>query len=267
MSSPTHHPRTPKRPTAARNAYYTTTPSPPTYYQRSRNGRHTPNSLLNDKAPAPKTRRVAKTDSMVFIDSMGSPAQREKDPLKTFLRQKFRARCLERAAKAREEQLKRRRYSTGHPLCEQSSDGFDEAMDEDDEEDDDAVMQDELFQRIIESSHRRRQHAYRISYALEVGSSFDPDMEDMGKWEEELGACPPPLTSSSGFLRSEDKPPPDLDEEVAAYAKDLAAINKLDDIPDDELFSWSDFEDEGGITKSWSQQELTLSEDDDMCIS
>lgn len=38
----------------------------------------------------------------------------------------------------------------------------------------------------MESSFRKSQHSYRVSYALEVGSSFDPDMEDVGKWEEEL---------------------------------------------------------------------------------
>ena len=44
----------------------------------------------------------------------------------------------------------------------------------------------QLFQRIVESSFRKSQHSYRVSYALEVGSSFDPDLEDMAKWEEEL---------------------------------------------------------------------------------
>ena len=39
----------------------------------------------------------------------------------------------------------------------------------------------------MESSFRKSQHSYRVSYALEVGSSFDPDLEDVAKWEEELG--------------------------------------------------------------------------------
>ncbi len=39
----------------------------------------------------------------------------------------------------------------------------------------------------MESSFRKSQHSYRVSYALEVGSSFDPDLEDVSKWEEELG--------------------------------------------------------------------------------
>lgn len=32
----------------------------------------------------------------------------------------------------------------------------------------------------------KRQHQYRLSYTNEVGSSFDPDMEDVTEWEDEL---------------------------------------------------------------------------------
>lgn len=82
---------------------------------------------------------------MVFADVGGNAPQRAEDPLKSIMKQKFRARCLERAAKAREEQVRRRRYASGYPSSEPSSDGYDEAMDEDDDdEDDDAVMQDEV---------------------------------------------------------------------------------------------------------------------------
>ena len=33
---------------------------------------------------------------------------------------------------------------------------------------------------------RKQTHAYRVSYAQEVGSSFDPDLEDVSSWEQEL---------------------------------------------------------------------------------
>lgn len=36
------------------------------------------------------------------------------------------------------------------------------------------------------SLNHKRQHQYRLSYAAEVGSSFDPDMEDVAEWENEL---------------------------------------------------------------------------------
>jgi hypothetical protein len=81
---------------------------------------------------------------MVFADLGGNSPQRAEDPLKSIMKQKFRARCLERAAKAREEQVRRRRYTSGYPSSEPSSDGFDEAMDDDDEDDDDAAMQGEV---------------------------------------------------------------------------------------------------------------------------
>ena len=33
---------------------------------------------------------------------------------------------------------------------------------------------------------RKERHSYRISYAQEVGSSIDPDLEDVATWEQEL---------------------------------------------------------------------------------
>jgi hypothetical protein len=38
----------------------------------------------------------------------------------------------------------------------------------------------------MENIKRKDKHAYRLSYAYEVGSSFDPDMEDVARWEREL---------------------------------------------------------------------------------
>jgi hypothetical protein len=47
--------------------------------------------------------------------------------------------------------------------------------------------------------NRKTQHAYRVSYAREIGSSFDPDIEDVSRWEDELRADPvhPPFPTSS----------------------------------------------------------------------
>ena len=36
------------------------------------------------------------------------------------------------------------------------------------------------------SAKHKQQHNFRLSYQLEVGSSFDPDMEDISRWEHEL---------------------------------------------------------------------------------
>ncbi len=39
----------------------------------------------------------------------------------------------------------------------------------------------------MENANRKRQHTYRLSFAYEVGSSFDPNLEDVDSWEKELG--------------------------------------------------------------------------------
>lgn len=36
------------------------------------------------------------------------------------------------------------------------------------------------------NTNRRQQHSYRVSYEIEVGSSFDPNLEDADAWEQEL---------------------------------------------------------------------------------
>ena len=137
----------------------------------------------------------------------------------------------------------------------------------------------------MESSFRKSQHSYRVSYALEVGSSFDPDMEDVGKWEEELhgtavSSTNGPLVKAqcnyvgedlegSASLPSENLALPDYvsdEDELAVYAEDLAAIAELEDIPEDELFGWSDFED-GDDTASSALSSSGQVEDDDMCTS
>jgi hypothetical protein len=39
----------------------------------------------------------------------------------------------------------------------------------------------------MENANRKQQHTYRLSFAYEVGSSFDPNLEDVDSWEKELG--------------------------------------------------------------------------------
>lgn len=38
----------------------------------------------------------------------------------------------------------------------------------------------------MQSTNHKKKHSYRVSYAIEVGSSFDPDLEDASTWESEL---------------------------------------------------------------------------------
>lgn len=37
--------------------------------------------------------------------------------------------------------------------------------------------------------NQKQKHSYKVSYAREVGSSFDPDLEDINSWEEELAGA------------------------------------------------------------------------------
>jgi hypothetical protein len=121
---------------------------------------------------------------------------------------------------------------------------------------------------------RKEIHSYRISYAQEVGSSIDPDLEDVASWEQELtgvynnisvhpkgsvyslqvpklipffpghaGSGLANATTSTRPPQEGELTPIDLDdEELAAYAEERAALADFDDIPEEELFSWSDFE-------------------------
>ena len=121
---------------------------------------------------------------------------------------------------------------------------------------------------------RKERHSYKLSYAQEVGSSIDPDLEDVARWEQELAstyffkciitpspqswffffghAVSNPTIPSHGTTTATTRPvqgeeeeltPIDLDdEELAAYAEECAALADFDDIPEEELFSWSDLE-------------------------
>ncbi|KAI0777760.1 hypothetical protein BD413DRAFT_519350 [Trametes elegans] len=163
-------------------------------------------------------------------NSKSSAPPTEEAPRKAFLRERLKARCIERAAQKRSRAVAR---GSRHMSSDGSSDGVDEMMDEDDE-DEDSMLNDELFRRIVDSAKRKERHAYRVSYACDVGSSFDPDMEDPGSWESELQN-----SAAVGSVTPDDL----LDEELEAYAAE-ADLN-LDDLPIDEIFAFSDYEDGG----------------------
>lgn len=98
-----------------------------------------------------------------------------------------------------------------------SSDGFDydddaEMEENEDQDGEDDVLDDEvcvravvrfllglsqvqLFRRIMASARKKQQHNFLLSYQLEVGSSVDPDMEDVSCWEHELEGLAPTTPS------------------------------------------------------------------------
>ncbi|EGO03338.1 hypothetical protein SERLA73DRAFT_174788 [Serpula lacrymans var. lacrymans S7.3] len=155
------------------------------------------------------------------------------DPQRSFLRERFKVRCFERAQRQRERVVQGKRRSS-----DASSDLLDEGgMDCEEEEEDDMVMQDELFRRIMSNANHKRRHSYRLSYSHDVGSSFDPDMEDVSHWEDELRECPPDIV--------DEVTPEDLEsEELAVYAEEYAALADFADLDANvEDFFLSDVED------------------------
>ena len=42
----------------------------------------------------------------------------------------------------------------------------------------------QLLRRIMLDEKRRLAHSFAVSYEMEVGSSFDPNMEDLERWED-----------------------------------------------------------------------------------
>jgi hypothetical protein len=73
----------------------------------------------------------------LFTDQSNIASPAGPDPQKVFLRDRFKARCFERAAKAREKAIKGKRYAN-----QASSDDF--SMDYEEEDDDEDIMQDEV---------------------------------------------------------------------------------------------------------------------------
>lgn len=177
------------------------------------------------------------------------------NPQKTFLRDRFKARCLERAQKQRHDKVQKQRTHSSSDLF------YDAEMDCDEDEDDELVMQDELFRRIIANTAYKQNHSYRLSYSYDVGSSFDPDMEDVNRWESELQAMPPDSYSVT---------PEDLEqEEIEAYAAEYENLQELSDlgVTVDDFSAWSDIEDTPVPSSQMTDKAGRSSEDDDMDMS
>ncbi|SJL04843.1 uncharacterized protein ARMOST_08214 [Armillaria ostoyae] len=107
----------------------------------------------------------------------------------------------------------------------------------------DEVLKDEFFQRIVEDANRRIQYMYKLSYANEVGSSLDPDMKDIGAWEDELHE-PEAQSPSWEELTPEEREVAEL-QAYADECKRQAALAGFEDIPE-AFWGDSDF-DEGGV--------------------
>ncbi|KAI9508243.1 hypothetical protein F5148DRAFT_1284263 [Russula earlei] len=97
----------------------------------------------------------------------------------------------------------------------------------------------QLFHRIVASAKRKQHYSYRLSFQDEVGSSLDPDMEDITEWERFL--------SEGGPLPPGEPDPPlsEFDEEeiaeLAAQAEEAELWGDLD--ADRTIFDLSDIND------------------------
>lgn len=77
----------------------------------------------------------------------------------------------------------------------------------------------------MSNERRRIEHAYRLSYELDVGSSIDPNMEDVAALEQELLAASSGSGSSATSSTVQNESPPDeLLEEWDVDDDELAAM-------------------------------------------
>lgn len=167
----------------------------------------------------------------------GSVPGEAENPRSALLRDRLRQRCADRAQQARTKRVERERRRNAL-----SSDGEDFSMGSDEEEDQEEVMlNDELFCRIMDSVRHKERHSYRLSFQDEVGSSLDPDMEDIAEWERNL--------QEDGL-----SPPSEYDEEEIA---ELAAQAEEDEL-------WAELDGARTILEFGDKPQMIPDEDVDM---
>ncbi|KAJ7773103.1 hypothetical protein B0H16DRAFT_1279639, partial [Mycena metata] len=150
------------------------------------------------------------------------------DAQTAFLRTRLKLRCLERASKARDRAVQKKRAVVS---SDAESDDIEMDVGEDGEED---FAFDELFTRIMHNATRKTHYAYMHAYDREIGS-FDPALEEPQNWETELAIRD---ASDEAFENLEEDP------ELQAYLEEQAAFADFADVPAEDLFSgWSDIDD------------------------
>ncbi|KDQ11008.1 hypothetical protein BOTBODRAFT_35762 [Botryobasidium botryosum FD-172 SS1] len=113
-------------------------------------------------------------------------AQSNQEGPQLLWRERFLAKCVKRMSMDRQKQREARRMGTSAAYPGSSDIGSSEAdMDMDMEEDENEV-DDELYRRVINSENLRKKRMHEYSYQHDVGSSIDPDMDDVAALEEEF---------------------------------------------------------------------------------
>ncbi|KAN0136836.1 hypothetical protein V8E53_005277 [Lactarius tabidus] len=159
------------------------------------------------------------------------------NPRDSLLRGRLKERCARRAQQARTKRVEMERRKSAL-----SSDCEDVDMDSDEEDNEDTALNDELFRRIIASASQKHRYSYRLSFQNEVGSSIDPDLEDIAAWERSLQD--PPVVYES------DLPPSEFDEEEiaerAAQAEEAELWAELElEAAAHDVFSFTEIPDTG----------------------
>ncbi|KAF9029155.1 hypothetical protein BDZ89DRAFT_1065682 [Hymenopellis radicata] len=104
------------------------------------------------------------------------------DPEKDMMRHKFQTRCFKRAAQARQNAVKQKRYQE----CPNSDPfGEDDDMDDDFDENDDWAMSDELYRRIVAHANSKLTRSYAKTNNSRLGCPVT-ELEDVDAWESEL---------------------------------------------------------------------------------
>lgn len=182
-------------------------------------------SLAYVKKPAAST---SQWDGSFMRGNLFGTEPQTEPPQNSLLRERFKQRCFERAQRAREAKVR-----SGRKSAHYSSEGEDFDVDMDDEGED-GFINDEFYARIVHEAERKKEHSYRVSFQQDVGSSFDPAMEDPAEWEQDLRASTP--------VDDGPRPPSEFDEdeadELAALAEDEAywdALGNTDNLDDPSL--------------------------------
>ncbi|KAG8959146.1 hypothetical protein FRC00_001901 [Tulasnella sp. 408] len=95
------------------------------------------------------------------------------------------AKCAARVAKDREKVKEREKRKYASSSSEAGSSDVEMSSDGEDEDDNKDEVDDSLYQRLMADQKRRERHNQMYLFERQVGSSFDPDAEDLAEWEED----------------------------------------------------------------------------------
>ncbi|KAH8832284.1 hypothetical protein DL96DRAFT_1581561 [Flagelloscypha sp. PMI_526] len=184
------------------------------------------------------------TPSSAVAHVLSSPLDQSAQSL---LRSKFIVQADRSAQNFRFKMIQKRR---GRKLNSQDPFLDDDMGDEDEENSVDGLANDELFTRLLDYSQHKQRHQYNLSYEYDVGSSFDPNMEDPAVWEEELTAQP-----QDDLPEDED----DLEAYIADNAPPVSPPPKHEWTEEEWESMFDDIPDEVFLTNAESQNSVVSS--------